>query len=157
MKSSNIQRVALAVLLALVPCYAPTVLAGTTFEWTGAAERSGWSNGANWSCLDVQRDYPGDLAVNDRVIIDQDSPAWQVVDVPGVTLEYLFIGDNHELVLNNGILVTSDEEELGIVRFEGSVTLSGQGTVTARGVLVNSKRMSTTITTTGATLRTTDE
>ncbi len=138
--------------LGLVPAGATVVapaLAGTTFNWSGAGQSGGWSNIANWNRLDVQRDYPGDEATNDRVIIDHNSPRTQVVDNPSVTLEYMFVGHDHELVLDNDIVVTSEEEESGVVRFEGDVTISGSGAIRAKGVLVNSKTRATRIATEG--------
>lgn len=136
---------ALAALLTALTGVSPT-LAGSVFTWVGEARDGGWTDPANWRSLDPERSYPGDAASNDHVVIDDSSPRRQVVDNADLTLQYLFVGHGHEVILNSPIVVTSQEPESGIVRFEGAVTLSGDSAIRAKGILVNSKSRSTTIT-----------
>ncbi|RJP33204.1 MAG: hypothetical protein C4547_12855 [Phycisphaerales bacterium] len=154
MNTSNTQRVLLALVLALVPCYGPAALAGSTWYWTGESPEEGgsgdWTDSRNWSPETTS--YPGENADDDNAVIDDYWPRPLVIqDAADLTIATLFVGHAHTLQLNEPIEVTTGTADGGEARFEGSVTIKGGTTLEAQWVWVNSKTLETVISTSGST------
>jgi len=153
MNTSNTQRVLLALVLALVPCYGPAALAGTTFTWTGESPEDGgsdnWTEVLNWS---PSTSYPGENANDDIAIVNDPSPRPKVDQNAGdITIARLFVGHLHRIVLANRIAVTTGTSDAGEARFEGTVSLEGSSKIQAQWIWVNSKTENTVISTADAT------
>ncbi|RJP32751.1 MAG: hypothetical protein C4547_13630 [Phycisphaerales bacterium] len=149
MKSSDVLRVLMAVLLALVPCYAPaTAVAGTIFNWTGEADATDpnpndWENLDNW---DNTAAYPGQSSATDEAVINDPVPKALVIqDVQNLVVARLFLGHQHVLQLDEPLEVTTGVTDLGEARFEGNVEIKGDSALEAQWVWVNSKDMDTAI------------
>ncbi len=123
--------------VALVPVGA--AIAGTTFHWRGGGESGSVANVDNWQSGEPERGYPGDVAADDTVVIDDRSQREAVViDNGTLTVAELRVGDDHEIVLDDDIEIVGDQEHAGRLRLEGDVTISGSGRIVTDGIYVNS-------------------
>jgi len=127
MDASQARRVTIGVLIVACVCVFIILpaIAGSSFTWSGGGTDGNWTTVANWGTVSV---YPGQTATDDKVTIDHPSPRPVVVqDKTSLTIGELFIGDGHDVQLDQSITVASTAGVTGGVRFEGAVDIVDGG------------------------------